>query len=154
MKKGSIRYHTTAVPPERSLTEVVALLREYGALRFEQLWDDDGHTYAVRFNVPVPEAETFMPVVLRPKLDELAAALLERHRIRDPEQVARVAWRQLKGILEGILMAADTGMFTAPQLCLGMAETPSGEAVWDVIVDQPGVFGILPPPVVDAEVVG
>lgn len=152
MKKGPVRFHTTDVPPSRSLAEVAELLRQYGARRFEQLWTDEGETYAVRFDIAVPEAKSHMAVVLRPKVEALAAVLLERHRIRDAEQVNRVAWRQLKGILEGILMAADSGMFTAPQLFLGMAERQDGEALWDAITDQPGAFGLLAPPVVEAEI--
>jgi hypothetical protein len=138
MKKGSIRYYTTSVPVEQSMQEVASLLREYGAQRFEQVWDDEtGDTVAVRFNLPVPEAQFgFMPVVLRPRVCALARALQQRHGVDDREQVQRVAWRQLKGILEGILMAADTGMFSTAQVLLGMAETPSGEALWDLMRER------------------
>lgn len=130
-RSGSIRYYSTSVAVEQSMQEVAGLLREYGAQRFEQVWEA-GRTVAIRFNLPVPEARFgFMPVVLRPQVDGLAYALQERHNIDDPEQVERVAWRQLKGILEGILMAADTGMFSTAQVLLGMAETPSGETLWE-----------------------
>ena len=135
MKKGSIRYYTTSVSVEQSMQEVASMLREYGAQRFEQVWDElTGDTVAIRFNLPVPEARFgFMPVVLRPQVDELARALRDRHNVDDAEQVQRVAWRQLKGVLEGILMAADTGMFSAAQVLLGMAESESGEPLWEVM---------------------
>lgn len=133
MKKGSIRYYTTSISVEQSMQEVATMLREYGAQRFEQVWEG-GRTVAVRFNLPVPEAEFgFMPVVLRPQTDKLATALRKRHNVDDPDQVERVAWRQLKGVLEGILMAADTGMFSAAQVLLGMAESDSGEPLWDAL---------------------
>lgn len=133
MKKGSIRFYSTGVAVEKSMQEVATLLREYGAQRFEQVWDA-GRTVAVRFNLPVPEARFgFMPIVLRPRIQRLAAALRERHNIDDSEQVERVAWRQLKGTLEGILMACDTGMFDVGQVLLGMAETATGEPLWEIV---------------------
>ena len=134
MKRGSIRFHSTKVSAEKSLGEVGELLRQYGAQRFEQVWDGFGGTEAVRFNLPVPDAEFgFMAVVLRPKMDALRARLKSEHRIDDPEQVNRVAWRQLKGILEGILLAVDSGMFSTGQIFLGMAETANGGTFWDAM---------------------
>lgn len=131
MKKGSIRYYSTSVDVEQSMQEVASMLREYGAQRFEQVWEGN-RTVAVRFNLPVPEAEWgFMPVVLRPQMDALAAGLRKRHRIDEPEQVERVAWRQLKGVLEGVLMAADTGMFSTAQVLMGMAEGSDGRTLWE-----------------------
>jgi hypothetical protein len=115
------------------MQEVATMLREYGAQRFEQVWEA-GRTVAIRFNLPVPEAAFgFMPIVLAPQTDGLRRALREQHRIDDDEQVERVAWRQLKGILEGILLATETGMFSAAQVLLGMAETPTGETMWEVM---------------------
>ena len=137
MNRESVRFYSTNVSPEKSLAEVASMLRQYGAQRFEQVWEGD-RTTAVRFNLPVPEAEFgFMPVVLRPQTDKLASVLRQKHRVDDPDQVERVAWRQLKGVLEGILMAADTGMFSAAQVLMGMAETDSGEPLWDVMRRQP-----------------
>lgn len=136
MNKGSVRFYSTSVPVDRSLQEVAALLRQYGAQRFEQVWEA-GRTVAVRFNLPVPEADFgFMAVVLRPRVSSVADVLRERHNIDDPAQADRVAWRQLKGILEGILMAVDTGMFSAPQVLLGMAETRTGETLWETFVER------------------
>ena len=51
----SVRFYTTEVSPEKSLQEVMGLLRKYGAQRFEMVWED-GKTTAVRFNLPTPEA--------------------------------------------------------------------------------------------------
>ena len=45
---------------------------------------------------------------------------------------------------EGMLLAADTGMFSAGQVFMGMAETDDGEPLWDVVVAQ-GVAGLLAP---------
>lgn len=141
----SVRFYSTSISPEKSLTEVAGLLRKYGAQRFEQMWDG-GTTTGVRFNLPTPEAAFgFIDVILKPKTDVLSSKLWESHRIDEPDQIERVAWRQLKGILEGILMGVDTGMFSAGQMFLGMAEHPSGEPMWDVVCQQ-GIAGLLPPP--------
>lgn len=147
---NSVRYYSTKVSPARSLAEVSDLLRQYGAQRFEQVWEA-GRTVAVRFNLPVPQAELgFMAVVLRPKTEVLARKLKSRHSIDDSEQVDRVAWRQLKGVLEGILMAVDTGMFTAPELLLGMAEGGDGRSLWQHVLERPEVLmlgaGPMPEP--------
>ena len=150
----SVRFYSTSVSPEKSLGEVAALLRKYGAQRFEQMWDA-GKTTGVRFNLPTPEAAFgFIDVVLRPKTDVLASKLRRAHRMDDPDQVERVAWRQLKGILEGILLGVDTGMFSAGQMFLGMAEDPeSGQPMWDVVC-QRGIAGLLPAPEIqEAEVI-
>lgn len=142
----SVRFYSTQVSPEVSLGEVAAMLRRYGAQRFEQMWDG-GKTTGVRFNLPTPEAAFgFIDVVLRPKTDVLADKLWKAHRINDGDQVERVAWRQLKGILEGILLGVDTGMFSAGQMFLGMAEDPTtGEPMWDVVCKR-GIAGLLPAP--------
>ena len=148
----SVRFYSTSVSPEKSLGEVAVLLRKYGAQRFEQMWDG-GKTTGVRFNLPTPEASFgFIDVVLKPKTDVLANKLWEAHRIDEEIQVERVAWRQLKGILEGILLGVDTGMFSAGQMFLGMAEDPeTGQPMWDVVC-QRGIAGLLPPPeIADAE---
>ena len=50
----SVRFYTTEVSPEKSLQEVMGLLRKYGAQRFEMVWED-GKTTAVRFNLSTPE---------------------------------------------------------------------------------------------------
>lgn len=140
----SIRFYSTKVTPEASLAEVATLLRKYGAQRFEQVWEA-GRTRAIRFNLPVPEAEFgFMSVLLEPKIDTLRTKLFERHKIDDEEQVERVAWRQLKGILEGILLAIDTGMFSAPELFLGMAETKTGSTLWEAFLTEPELLLIGP----------
>ncbi len=145
---NSVRFYSTKVSPENSLGEVAALLRKYGAQRFEQMWNG-GKTTGVRFNLPTPEASFgFIDVVLKPKTDVLADKLWEAHRIDEEIQVERVAWRQLKGILEGILLGVDTGMFSAGQMFLGMAEDPeTGQPMWDVVC-QRGIAGLLPPPAI------
>ncbi len=152
---GQPRFYTTTVPPEQSLGEIQALLRKYGARRFGTEWSDEGIA-SVHFNLPVPEADGMINVVLRPKLDEVRKKMTRtpggrlRHGINNA-QVERVAWRQMKAILEGMLLAADTGMFSAGQVFMGMAETEDGEPLWDVVVAQ-GVAGLLAP-VVEAELI-
>ena len=153
------RFYTTKVPPEKSLAEVTGLLRKYGAQRFEMVWDN-GRTTAVRFNLPVPEAEFgFIDVVLSPKIEVLKKRMQYTPSGRwrgtaNDDQIERVAWRQLKTILEGMLLAVDTGMFSAGQVFLGMAEDPaSGQPMWDVVC-QRGIAGLLPAPqeILEAEV--
>ncbi len=149
------RFYTTKVPPEETLGEIQGLLRKYGARRFGTEWTEEGIA-SVHFNLPVAEADGMMNVVLRPKLDAVREKMsrtptgLLRHGIKQA-QVERVAWRQMKAILEGMLLAADTGMFSAGQVFMGMAETDDGEPLWDVVVAQ-GVAGLLAP-VADYEVI-
>ena len=153
----SVRFYSTNVAPEKSLSEVVGLLRKYGAQRFEQMWDGFGHTSAIRFNLPTPEAAFgHIDVILRPKTDVLADKLWQAHRIDDDDQVERVAWRQLKGILEGILLAADTGMFSPAQLLLGMGETFDQNGNPTTVWESMKMLDSLPlalPPVVEAELI-
>ena len=149
------RFYTTTVSPEESLGEIQALLRRYGARRFGTEWTEDG-VASVHFNLPVPEADGMMNIVLRPKIDAVRKkmSLTPGGRLRvgiKQAQVERVAWRQMKAILEGMLLAADTGMFSAGQVFMGMAETDDGEPLWDVVVAH-GVAGLLAP-VIDAELV-
>ncbi len=146
---------TTTVAPEQSLGEIQALLRKYGARRFGTEWGEDG-ILSVHFNLPVPEADGMMNVVLRPKIDAVRDKMKYTPTGRERSntnaaQVERVAWRQMKAILEGMLLAADTGMFSAGQVFMGMAETDDGEPLWDVVVAH-GVAGLLAP-VVEAELI-
>ena len=150
------RFYTTTVAPEQSLGEIQALLRKYGARRFGTEWSEDG-IQSVHFNLPVPESDGMMNVVLKPKLAAVKEKMSRtptgklRHGHIHMAQVERVAWRQMKAILEGMLLAADTGMFSAGQVFMGMAETDDGEPLWDVVVAH-GVAGLLAP-VVEAELI-
>ena len=150
----SVRFYSTKVDPEKSLQEVAGLLRKYGAQRFEQRWEDN-RTVAIRFTLPAPEARFgHLPIIMRPKVEHLARELRERHGIEDDDQVDRVAWRQLKGILEGILMAADSGMFSAAQILVGMAEDPmTGITLWEIACEQDELQPLLLQPGQDYEIV-
>ncbi len=152
------RFYTTKVPPEETLGEIQAMLRKYGARRFSTEWNENGVEY-VSFNLPVPEAAFgFMDVVLRPKIEAVRDKMRHtpsgriRHNIK-MAQVERVAWRQMKAILEGMLLAADTGMFSVGQVFMGMAETRDGQPLWDVIC-KTGIAGLLPPAEADYEIMG
>lgn len=120
----SVRYYSTTVDVENSMMEIASLLRKYGVRRWNIDYDDESGRQVLRFALPDPDLPGgVLPVRLEPRLERVAERLREVHRIDDPDQVARVAWRQMKGILEGMLLAADGELLNVTQLFLGMGET-------------------------------
>lgn len=122
-----VRFYTTEVPVEQTMSEVGGLLRQYGVRRFSMDYDEESGEHMLRFALPdssVPGG--MLPVRLAPKLGPVRNQLAEKHNITDAERVQRVAWRQLKAILEGILLNLDGGPVSVAQLFLGMTEVPDG----------------------------
>lgn len=113
MTKQVVKYESTTVPVERTLSELVTILRRYGCRSFAQQWDEEGRTTGIRFVMEVDGKP--LPVRMNARDGEIQSRLLARPKYRrDPiaraDQAERIAWRHLKDFMEQVLVAVDLGL--------------------------------------------
>jgi hypothetical protein len=130
----TVRYGSTTIEPHVTLGEASRLLGEFGAYRFEQLFEEM-IPVGVRFSFPVKG--TPFPVTMRAPIDSvleqlhgaehLRVAAVRNRRTPLPEAelrraAARIAWRRLYYLLEQVLLLAQDRDFPAYQLLMGFYE--------------------------------
>jgi len=138
-----IKYFSTTVEASQSIAEVTELVRRYGAGRFEQRWNDEGQTEAVRFTLRTGEQLGDVPVVLRARTERILEILREAHpynsrrkaTAREHEewlraQAYRIAWRHLRDLTEQLLLAAQLGLRTVASAFMADLE------VWDELTGE------------------
>jgi hypothetical protein len=144
MASQPIKYAETTVEASQSVAEVTELVRRYGASRFEQRWNDEGQTEAIRFTLRASELGD-VPVVLRARTERILEILREAHpyttrRKRSARehdawiraQAYRIAWRHLRDLTEQLLLAAQLGLRTVASAFMADLEIfdeTSGETV-------------------------
>ena len=129
-----IKYQTTTISAEQSAGQIGQLIGKYGAREFTQLWDDDGQLSGIRFIMKDQLYGGIVPVKLYARTETIFDILTESglHR-RDAEarseQAYRIAWRQLKDVVEQLLLAVRTGLFSLAEAFMAgvVIETPEGE---------------------------
>lgn len=125
-----IKYATTKIEVTRSLGEIQGIVARYGATRFETRWNRDGTVWGVRFAIAADEGE--LPVALKTGTERIFEILAEargpRARASNEdlrEQAERIAWRQMKDLIEQLLLAVETGLFNLAAAFMAHVE------VWD-----------------------
>ena len=126
-----IKYEHTTVDPDKSATEIQALCRKYGAVRYEVSWNDDDEIQSIRFTMrsrhgPVP--------VLLAAPSERIYKLFRKHRPsgdtrKQRVQAKRIAWRHLKDLTEQTLLSAHLGIQDAAVAFMGSIEREVGAGV-------------------------
>lgn len=131
----AIKYEDTTVEASRSADQLKGVVRRYGGVRFEELWDEGQQVAGIRFAVRRAADGREVPVVLDVPLAGIEQRLREAGKYRDPvrrrEQARRIAWRHMKDWVEQSLLAADVGLFDVWDVFLAKveAETEAGERV-------------------------
>jgi hypothetical protein len=135
MSKQVIKYQTTTVDHDTSISEIAALVRRYGGTRFEQQWDKYGRPTGIRFAIQQAELGE-IPVKLTAQTDTIHEILHKAgvfgrvypnaaRQERLQEQAARIAWRHMKDLVEQLLLAVQLGLKTLSAAFMSDVE------VWD-----------------------
>ena len=122
----AVKYQTTTIAPEKSASELAAIVRKYGGSRFEQRWNDAGELAGVRFAIRMEVGE--VPVILTAKTEKITDILFRKTsmgRQKAREQAYRIAWRHLKDLTEQLLLATELGLRSVPEAFMADIE------VWD-----------------------
>lgn len=138
----------TDVSPERSLIEIKAALKRYGADKFAMMEDADRFAVAFEFN-----QRRIRFVVPIPSEDELAKT---RHgKTRTPaavtnarNQAIRQRWRALLLVIKAKLESIEAGIETMDEAFMAQLVLPSGQtmAEWAAPqIERAYVSGSMPP---------
>lgn len=127
-----IKYQDTTVAPVDSVGHITKAVMRHRATRFEQLFDPQtARITGIRFAIEAGELGE-IPVRLIARTENVAEILWKRRgprsrKSRDQihEQAERIAWRQLKDVVEQLLFAVETGLMTLPEAFMSSVE------VWD-----------------------
>lgn len=129
--KQAIKYQSTGIPVEKTISELSALIRKYGGSRFEQAWNSDGTVSGVRFAI---RHEQFgaLPVNLTARSTKIrsilfSAGLWKSYRSAEREQMIqrqaeRIAWRHIKDLTEQLLLAVQLDLRSLPEAFMADVE--------------------------------
>jgi hypothetical protein len=129
-----IKYETTTIAPEDSAAQIGKLVSNYGARQFSQHWAPSGFLEGVTFLLVDHRYGGIVPIRLQAQTDAILE-ILESGRKRPARvdlelQAQRIAWRQLKDLVEQLLLAARTGLFSVVDAFMAnvVIETPDGDS--------------------------
>ncbi len=144
----------TTVSPEKSLAEIQATLKRYGATKFGFM-EDDAHIILVfemqkrrvKFSVPLPDLTDFESQRVRlNKYASRPATPQEKAATRD--QAVSQRWRALLLVIKAKLESVESGIETLEQAFMAHLVLPSGETLgeWATLqLDQAYLSGRMPP---------
>ena len=168
MARQVIKYQTTTVDAVKSAGQIQGLVQRYGGTRCEIRWDNEGRVTGVRFAI---RHDRFgeVPVRLRARTKTIEDVLWSKTsmgRDRCAAQAHRIAWRQLRDVVEQLLFAVDTGLFLPHEAFMSSVETEDPETgetlTWGELLERhgsggPGGLKLLAsgsePPVIEAVVI-
>lgn len=142
-----IKNYSTSVPPDKSASQIVALLVRKGATTISQKFNAGGELVAISFVLPTHGVE--IPFLLPANVDGVAAVLLRERPWNSKRQIKReayvlkihaearwTAWRILKDWVEAQIAMIEAGMVETPQVFLPYAVDNSGRTVYQVFVEN------------------
>lgn len=138
---NAIKYQETRVDVEKTLSELTALIKRYGGVRFEQNWTPEGRITDVRFAIH-HDSLGELPVRLVARTTRIQQILLdaglwksypakEREK-KIADQAERVAWRHIKDLTEQLLLAVQLDIRSLAEAFLAdveIADPQLGEPV-------------------------
>jgi hypothetical protein len=119
----------TAVPVERSKTEIERILARYGADQF--IYGTEPGRALIAFRAEGRQVRFVLPL---PQLDDFDGTLGQRTKRYEQEQRRR--WRALVLIVKAKLEAVETGIVTFEQEFLAHTVLPSGATVGEWMAPQ------------------
>jgi hypothetical protein len=148
---------TTTVPFERSVSEIVTLIKTHGAAQIGQFEGEDAFTIwftladrMIRFHLPIP-ALAEMPI-----RDGRQVTLTREQRSKRLAQARRTCGRALLLVIKAKLKSVESGIETVEQAFLANVVMGGGRTVYEHIAAPIALqyqggspdpsLGLLPPP--------
>jgi uncharacterized protein YicC (UPF0701 family) len=123
---------TTDVPLEKSIAEVVAMLKKAGAARIGQVEEPESFTIQffmtermIRFRVPLPELDTI------PKLDGRGAHMSAESRLKRLKQAHRQKGRALMIVVKAKLESIESQVETFEEAFLANVVMADGATLYE-----------------------
>jgi len=152
---------TTTVPFERSVSEIVTLIKAHGAAQIGQFEGDDAFTIwftladrMIRFGLPIPALAEM------PQYDGRRRALTKDQRLAKLAQARKSRGRALLLVIKAKLESVESGIETVEQAFLANVVMAGGRTVYEHIAEPIALqyaggapdpaLGLLPPPRGDA----
>lgn len=104
-----IKYWSTEVTAAKSASEILGILVHYRAQSTTVEWDSMKQPVSVRF-VVVDGAHGNIPVIVRPRIEDVRLAVRKAGKTCDTERARRIAWRHLKDLIEQQMLSVFLGM--------------------------------------------
>lgn len=147
----------TSVSPEKSLAEIRAMLKRYGATKFGYMDDEASIVLAfeaqgrrIRFRVPLPDLAEFGRRQVNQYTSRPAAP---QEMIAAREQAVAQRWRALLLVIKAKLESVESGIETFEQAFMAHLVLPSGATVseWAVPqIEQAYQSGQMPPLMIES----
>ncbi len=129
--------YTTKISTDKTVGEVQRLLAKAGARAVLSEYDDQGNVTSVCFKMLVNNAEIGFRLPIEP--NKVLAILKTRRgvepRYKAEEHARRVAWRIVKDWIEAQLAIIETQMVKPGQVFLPYAITPTGETLYESVMN-------------------
>lgn len=149
----------TSVSPEKSLIEIRATLKRYGATKFGYLDDETSIILAfeaqgrrIRFRVPLPDAADFSNHQVSVNQYTSRPMTPEEMRAAREKAIAQ-RWRALLLVIKAKLESVESGIETFEQAFMAHLVLPSGATVseWAVPqIEQAYQTGQMPPLMIES----
>ena len=139
------RFYTTTVPAAKSAAEIGEIVRKYGAKLFQVEYNDEGEPEALAFTVHVASIGADVPVQLRAQTDALCKRLTENSNLyvtsdAQRRRAHRVAWRQMKALVEMQLELVENGVVPFEDVFFHGILAEGGKRLVDVFHEEPSRF--------------
>lgn len=133
----SIRFYTSDVEPSKTVGEIQHILAEAGARRVAVTYDEGGEV-TIEFQLEIAGRMTSFR--LAPEVENMHRALQDDEdatgKRQTYDQAERTSWRLLKEWLQMQLAFDAADQASLDQLLLGYGITPSGETIYERLVDE------------------
>jgi len=127
-----VKYSSTTIPAERSLTEIRRLLADVGAERFATLQDFEADTVGIQFYFEGQAIQ--LAIDIKAIEEKLATNTKIRREQRGSEAAERVAYRLLLNWLANNFELVRWGVFDTMEAFLPYMVLPSGQTLRELLV--------------------
>lgn len=138
--KTKLLNYETKVPAERTMQEIIGILRQHGARDFGLRYAEDGQPDGLRWVLPTREYGN-LPFALPCNAESVFRILSDmRVQVRDVERrrerAYMVAWRILKDWVEAQMALIQTGMVDVTEVFMPYMLTDQGITLYDHLESQ------------------
>jgi hypothetical protein len=129
--RKAIKNYTTKVPVSRTLSEIQAILLDFGATGIGYEYEGDGRIKGVYFRIPINGNDKLVQLPVR--LKNIIQVLTNENVFRDDDHAYRVAFRNLKDWLDAQFALLETEMVEFPEIFLPYMVNGQGKTLYDVV---------------------
>lgn len=143
----AIKNYTTAIPVEKTISEIHVMLVQHGAKRLTFDYTEDNHLSSICFSINTPYGE--QGVKLPANVERIHAVLVAQKKEgrnkaaidTSYEQAERVAWRITKDWLAANLALLESAMVEITEVFLPYFVDRSGKTLYEAYIEGKTLIG-------------